>query len=198
VTKANPDGEEVVSLDDILDEYTPRTVTVRLLTRGDLIADLERLERELAEARMSDDRLNEPDRAPSVARQIEEVQTEARRYEREFVFQEVGRREWTDLLAEHPPSKEQRDLGLDHNPDTFLPAGIAASCVKPVGVTVEGIAKLADKLGAGRYDLLWGACLAANRGDSRIPSSAAASVLRLDSGPNSTTRRPSGSPDPSS
>ena len=45
------------------------------------------------------------------------------------------------LLAEHPPTKEQRDEGNGYNPDTFAPALIAAVVAEPK-LTVEQAAEI--------------------------------------------------------
>jgi hypothetical protein len=44
--------------------------------------------------------------------------------------------QFTALLAEHPPTKDQRREGAEWNPDTFHPALIAA-CAQDEGLTAE-------------------------------------------------------------
>lgn len=55
----------------------------------------------------------------------------------EMVFEAIGRRDYENLLMEHPPSTEQekqaKEAGekVDYNIDTFPPALVAATCIEP-------------------------------------------------------------------
>lgn len=90
----------------------------------------------------------------------------------EFRFRALSFREWADLLAAHPPTKEQKkgNEGLQHNPDTFPAAAVAASCTEPAMSEAEA-GELLDALHPSQRDLLWGTCLALNRGDVDAPKS---------------------------
>jgi hypothetical protein len=44
----------------------------------------------------------------------------------------LGSKEYDDLIAEHPPTKEQKDQGASYNPDTFHPALISRVLTDPV------------------------------------------------------------------
>lgn len=177
------------SLDDVVGEVTARTQTVMLCTRGDLLGQLAVLEEELAEAGESDRWTNEPDKAPDIARRIAELSEEAKGYERKFVFASLGRG-WRDLIAEHPPTDDERKQRLDHHPDTFIPAAIAASMVEPSGASVEAVGRLEAELPPGAFRRLWLAALAANVGDMSVPFSASASVVLRRSARSATTPPP--------
>jgi hypothetical protein len=108
--------------------------------------------------------------------------------------------QWANLMVKHPPTKEQRKENprLDHNPETFPLAAMAASCVEPSGATVESFQRLdASGVPSAVFDELWVTCLDANLG-AGIPKSAAAGVIRRLSGRSATTPAPAASPDPSS
>ena len=178
--KAKP-VEDVVDADDILAEVTARTMSTWLCTKGHLTEEIQQLERQLIAAQQHDTMSNEPDRAPEVAARIRELEEEAKRHEREFVFTGLSQKGWSDLKGQHPPTAEQRKQapGLDRNHETFWPAAIAACLTRPAGFTAEKVAKLADALSSGDWERLVATCRAVNEGASITPFSPMASrVLR--------------------
>lgn len=166
-------------LAEIVAQVQPRTSSVRICLRGDLIAEHERLERELAEARRTDADTNEPDEAPGIARSVLAVEAKMRDAEVEFVLQAMGMTAWSDLLAKHPPTKEQKGQRLDHNLETFSVAAVAASLIDPCDATEDDVRALSERMSLGEWQRLWGACLEANvSGDAPGESSAASETLR--------------------
>jgi hypothetical protein len=184
-------------LDGLVDEITPATETVRICTRGDLVDQLRRLEQELADAQRDDDRHNRPPKAPKIAKQIEALEAEARGSERGLTLQAIGAAAWSDLLAKHPPTKQQRDQypGLDHNPETFPYAAVAASLGEPDD---SGVRKLVERISQGQWSRLWGACLAVNVGEVSVPFSGRAYALLRGSEQSSTSAADTASPAASS
>ncbi|HRE02430.1 MAG TPA: hypothetical protein PLV68_14090, partial [Ilumatobacteraceae bacterium] len=78
----------------------------------------------------------------------------------------------------HPPTKEQRQmLHLDHNPETFPAAAVAASAVDPV-LTVDQAFRLQALLDQHQWDQVWHACLDANRGGATPKSVVAGAMAR--------------------
>lgn len=185
------------TFDDVQAEYRPATATVAICLDGQLVAELERLDGELRQALDDDARVNRKPQAPAVAERIRQLQEDARGRERTFVFQAVPHRRWSDLLAEHKPTKEQRDQGLDHNPDTFAPVAIAEAAVAPK-MTVDQARWLWDNLSLGQAMRLWRCCLSVNVGVRDVPFNVAASAVAHASEPSSTTADRAASPDPSS
>lgn len=168
------------TLDGYLDEIRPLTVEERISFRGDLIAELQRLERDLHRAVVEDQDSNDPDQAPAIARRLLELQEELRASERPFVFASIGDTAWGKLRDLHQPTEAQiaaAGYRPDHDPDTFPVAAMAASLIDPDGVTEDGIRRLREKLNDGQWDVLWGACLAANRGVGTLPKSESASAV---------------------
>lgn len=194
----------MTSIDDVLDAHRPVTRSVRVVVDGQLLGDLDRLEEQLAEARRQDDRLNRPPQAPAIAEQIRQLRDRANTEAVEFTFEAIGRKAWSDLQAQHPPTDEQiaegRDDGIrpDFNPETFPAAAIAASCVEPSGMTVEKAQRLLDGWTVSQTRKLWSACLSANIGGADIPFSEGAYDVLRRSGGSSTTAPLEVSPDPSS
>lgn len=53
--------------------------------------------------------------------------------EQEFslLFRAIGSKDYDDLMAEHPPTGEQKKQGLNYNVSTFAPALLSHICVEP-------------------------------------------------------------------
>jgi hypothetical protein len=185
------------SIQQILAEARPKTTTVRVCLRGDLLGQHQALERELAEARRLDLTENRLAQAPAVALRVQEVEAELDAAADEFAFAAIGQKAWTDLLVKHKPNEEQKAEGYEFDPATFPQAAVAASAVEPK-MSQADVDDLFAALNFGQWQQLWAACLAVNVEGSSVPFSAAASaVLRgyeTKSEPHGTTE----SPDPSS
>jgi hypothetical protein len=169
---------------DLRKRHTPATASARITLNSALLAEIERAEEQLEEARKNDDSL--AGGSAELARRVVELHEQAQKEEDTFTFQAVGARQWSDMLSQHPPSKEQRAEGLDHDPDPFSRAAMAASAIEPK-LTAEDVDWLYDNLSLGQYRRLWGACLAANVGVSGPKAQPSATATRLASGPKSTT-----------
>lgn len=62
---------------------------------------------------------------------------------REMSFEKLDGKLWRDLISKHPPNKKQKAEGHTHNPETFYPAAMAATCIEP-GITFEQAEKFCD------------------------------------------------------
>lgn len=174
----------MASIDDILATAAPRTETVRLSLRSDLASEHDRLEEELAAA-VDDERLLD------IAERMEAIQAEIRSSAVEFVLAGIGKRRWSELVADNPPTAEQvEQLGrrVPWNPDTFVYAAIAACVREPAGITVEKAASLEDVLTVAEWQRLWEAVLVVNVGDRSPGESLAASVVLRRLRPSSEPR----------
>lgn len=113
---------------------------------------------------ISDDIDAHPDKAATVDRltELEEIMDAATI---DFRFRGIGHRAWADLLRAHPPTKAQLavDRNLDHNPETFPYAAMAASCIDPV-MTVDDVKRLdaSPLIDVRAWNELWTACIKAN------------------------------------
>lgn len=175
------------SLADAKAEFRPVEVTTSVCFDGSISSEIERLEGELPAVQAADDRENRNPQAPALAKQIAALYEKAKDAERPFIFVGIGHRAWSDLLRDHPPTAQQKKDGLDHDPDRFPAAAIAAACKSP-SLTEEDVRWLADHLSLGQFRKLWQACLAANIAAVDRPKSMSPSVSRLVSGPRQSSR----------
>lgn len=191
------------SIDEILaaaDDPAFRRIGVARISmvRQELLDEHARLEA-LLPSLTTDTIDSHPDRLPT-AQRLAAIEAEIEASTVEFRFAGIGHRAWADLLKAHPPTRDQkRDMPqLDHNPETFPHAALAASSVDPV-MTVEQVHALESKpvMDVKAWTLLWTACLEANVGSSAPKSLAAGLILRQSgaSAPRRTTTEP---PAPSS
>jgi hypothetical protein len=189
---ANPSIEEILT--QAADPAYVRTATARILLRQNLLAEHDRLEAELADAMQGDTIENRLPQAPIVSQQILDLETEIDAAKVEFRFRSIGHRAWADLMAAHPPTKEQvKVLGrIDHNPLTFPSAAIAASCVDPA-MTVDDVAQLERLLNDTQFNLLFVRCIEANTGGMDTPKSAAAGAIHRVNGRSANTPAPAAS-----
>ncbi len=184
---ARKTGAAPATIDEMLAELQPRTATARVLFRQDMLSKHAELEAELARTVDLDERENRIPEAIKAAEKVQRFEADIEKAKVPFTFKQIGRRAWADLIAKHPPSKDQRDaarrqnLGvLDHDPETFPVAAVAASCVTPV-LTVVDVQRLEEALNQSQWQLLWVACLDANLGGTDDPKSLTAGfVLRLN------------------
>ena len=171
------------SIDDILamasDPAYHRVVTARMSFVPQQLRDEHARLDALLPTLVSDTIDAHPQRLET-AQRIADIESEMEAALIEFRFKGIGRRQWADLLAEHPPTKQQKLL--DRNApydDTFEYAAIAASCVQPA-MTVEQVRAL-DASGAvdvQGWNELWSSCLRANVREA-VPNSPAASRVLM-------------------
>lgn len=178
-------------VDDWLDGYQPRVAEARVTVRYDLIDEHQRLELKLAEAGDNAERRR-------LAEKIVALEAEVADSDKVFKFGDIGGR-WLALIGEHPPTKEQleADGSLDHNPETFPVAAIAASSSDPE-LTVRQVERLREKLRLVEWQKLWAATLEANLGVASAPKSLLAGAVLRRNGVSATTPAPAASPAASS
>lgn len=183
-----------MNIDDLIATAQPRTQLVRICARGDLVA----AHAEAVEAlgRVADDEtasLGDPATRDAAAAVIA-VEEEMDAATVTFTVASVSRQVWNDLLAAHPPSKEQRRAGHDHDPATFPVAAVAA-CVSDPEITLDQAKKLVAALPAGEWNKLWVAALSLNITETPHPKLAAATELLRVNGQSSTTSGNGASPE---
>lgn len=186
------DGD-AVSFDSALAGVTRVVKSIRLCLDGALMAEIEDLDAELTQARETDAIENRNPQAPAIAARIIELTEQARAKQVEFRFQSLGRRPWRDLVAEHPPTDEDKAARAEFNRDTFPIAAMVASCIAPTGATEKKFLKLAETLTEDQWGLLWVTCHVANTGGADIPLSVAAYAIARGT---ETSSAPRGSTEP--
>lgn len=168
-----------------------RRATARICLRQDLVgqhiekdAELQRLTEQFAEG------ILKPKAVQELAQQVRDLEAEIEANTVEFVFESKPERDWTSLVAAHPPTKKQLEANrnADHNPDTFRPAAIAATCVDPA-MTVEDAAQMRDLLHPASFDHLWQTCRVLHLGGDNPKSTLAGLILRRN-GASGTTAVP--------
>lgn len=165
---------------DVLKAKQPRRKTVTVILDADIELDLSAAEDAVADARSKETVRGAPNvalNAAIVAR--DELRERARAVSKTFVFEATGRKQYSDLRDQHPPTPDQRRewkalwmrqgleshqiSELSHNTDTFPPVLLAASCIDPV-MTVDQATELWSSAGWSDSELaaLFGAALEVN------------------------------------
>lgn len=160
-----------------------RVATAKVLLRQDLLARHAELDAELERAIVDDAQENRIPIAPRLAAELIELQQEIDAAKVEFRFRSIGKRAWADLLAAHPPTKEQKraDPRCTFNPVTFPAAAIAAACIEPK-ISADEVRRLEAALNDSQFDILFERCINAQIGGTESPKSlTAGAILRVSS-----------------
>lgn len=146
------------------------------------------------------DTIDEHPQRLATAERLTKIEAEMAAAMIEFRFVSVGHRAWADLLRAHPPTKAQleADRKLDHNPDTFVYAAMAASCADPV-MTADDVRRLEESqmMDVRSWSEMWAACIRANVVEAS-PNSLAARLILRQSAESARRRTTTSSPAPSS
>jgi hypothetical protein len=176
------------AISDILGSIRRPERTVRLCMAGDLQAEFERLEADLAEARQK------PQDAPTLggsqadphitdlARQIEEVRELMLEHTIVFRFQGLAAKAYSDLVARHPAKDggSRQDVDMDG-----YSTDLVATCAVEPRMTVDEARQLSEALTQAQWDALVAAAYACNKEDFDVPFSYAASAVLSSSKKNS-------------
>lgn len=187
-----------ITAEDLLALVKPRTGEVALLLDQDLAAAHQRLQAELTDALLSDEKENRHPVAPKIVDQIRALEAEIDAAKIMFRFKAIGRRAWQDLMLKHPPSKDVKkiDPRAQFDPERFPVAAVAASLVEPK-MSVEQVALLEQRLTEGQFSVLWGKCVDVNVGGGDIPKLPTFGRLARLSELSAATADPGESPAPS-
>jgi hypothetical protein len=186
-----PDIKDVLAV--VSQSGNRRRATARICLRQDLVgqhiekdAELQRLTQEFGEGVLK------PQTIRDLATEITALEAEIETNTVEFVFESRQDREWTQLVAAHPPTKKQLDANknADHNPDKFRPAAIAAACVDPA-MTVDDATQMRELLHPASFEHLWQTCRMLHLGGDNPKSMLAGLILRRN-GASGTTAVPAG------
>ena len=122
------------------------TKTVRIQLDGQIANELAALREAHRSARDADRLSNEPDKAPAITAEIEDLVERATETEAVFEFQSIGRPNYDALVEqpEHKPTKDQKRDGAQFNTDTFPPAVVSATCVNPEITLEEAVEMFSD------------------------------------------------------
>lgn len=153
-----------------------REERVEVCLRGDLQARYTQLEAELAAAKeKSTDSLAGGGTA-EIAQRLAALAGQMREWTVEFVIVAVSPNRWTELLAKHPPRKDNvRDQMSGFNPDTMSLAALKEGVVEPELDDEDWMKLLDDALNRGQLVELCNAALRANETSVDVPFSSAPS-----------------------
>lgn len=193
----DPQGFDV---DEFLSDYKPRSISLDVCSRADLLDEHARLEQSVL-SRSQSETLRDPDLERIRARLVE-IEREMSEASRTFTFQALSARRWQDLIRAHPPSKAQiaqHGPGLDHDPDRFPIAAVAASSLAPK-LTEDQVLRLADMLPHGEWTRIWSAVREVNMDGVTVPKALVVGLIdaAFQSVGSSTTAPLEGSPGASS
>lgn len=187
--------QQATSLSGITEQATPAEVVVPVCVAGKLVAEYERLDREL-EA-LQDQHMQESPKLTGggstpeedkIVRRMRTLKPQIKAQTHDFVFHKLGDNKWPDLIDEHGP-RSGRERQERWNPHTFPPAAVRASCVSPDGMDdEEAFRKFWDGvLNDGQRDDLFRGAQRANEVALSVPFSVSESAHRLSSEQSSTT-----------
>jgi hypothetical protein len=167
----------MADITDILKRAKARETTVTVCLAGDLAAEAERLEAELAAATQEawgapSLAAATPGPSQAIAKRIEAVRKKMAASEVVITLRALGYRAWSDLVAAHPSPKD--DQAFD--PETFSPALVAACAVDPA-MTPEQASQLFEVLNQGQVKAVIDAAFEVNSEPTAVPFSVAASAI---------------------
>lgn len=152
--------------------------TVSLCVRGDLVAEVERLERELAALRAgSDTRLSGNAEARKIATRIEDLREQMQSATVEFTMRAMRRRDFQKFLAAHPPREGNAvDRAVGFNTETYI-EGLVRECIVTPEITDEQWDTLCDSMTAAQWQEFVDAAKTLNMERVSVPFSLRASLL---------------------
>ncbi len=195
----------MTSMDEILARKKPNERSVDILLDSTLKGEISALEKELSRVSRNSRRSLSDVSPDHIQTQIDALYDQALEETVTFTFRDIGRKAYDALVAEHPPTKEQKDDykaqdgpgNLGFNPETFPPALISACCVDPE-ISLAQATLICDTWSEGDIQELFLCAIAVCKEKTSIPFGKSASAVMSDSDLNSTTALSGESPTPSS
>lgn len=157
--------------------------SIDLCLRGDLVSQLQELERELAVAAEEEKVNGSLDSAATrpIAEKMQALRVEMQEHTLTLKLHALPRRKWTALMAAHPPREDDKvDAVTGLNRDTFYDAMVRACVVEPV-LDEDDWSGLDEKLSDGQWQALTNAAWAVNARDFDVPFLRRASQILANS-----------------
>ena len=153
--------------------------SVPICLRGDLLSEWDTADAELMQISRTElvaPSLADGGRRRALAEQMEALREQMLAESVQFRLRAVGRRRWTQLLAEHPPRDGvDSDRALGVNGETFFTAIVRACVVEPVLTEAQWAGLLDETLTSAQFEALADAAWTLNRKGVDVPFSRAAS-----------------------
>lgn len=192
-----PDTTPEPDVDALIDQARKPEKTVTVCLRGDLIAEIEDREQQIARM-AADDRV--ASQRARLGDEIDQLREQMQAASITLRFRALDRLAWADLEGKHPPRKDEetgetnRFDVVGFNVDTLIAEAIPMSLVTPK-LTAAKLDKLLAVLTDQQYDEIAGTIYRLNKDRVTVPFSVLASAARESSGENSKQPAPGGSPD---
>jgi len=185
---------DIKDLDALLASARRPETVIPICLRGDLQAEWEELDNRLTALQTgANGKLSGSTGSRELAERIIQLQKEMEESTIHVRLRALNRVEWRDLLAAHPPRKDNdADKILGFNPNTLFDALIVA-CITDPELTSEQAAALLDALTPSQFDKLADAAWGLNRRDVSVPFSYNASQLTQTGGETSKLQSDSAS-----
>lgn len=165
-----------MSIDSILSNLKPVEAKVSICMRGELYADLDELTARLEQYDgWEQSSLSDVDPRIELRAKIAALRAEMDEHSQTFRFRALGGKEYSDLGAAHPPTKN--DKGEDEgawNAQTYPVALVAAAAIEPE-MTVEQAGRLFDLLSLDQRTKVFMAAYRASNRSVDVPFFEAAS-----------------------
>lgn len=159
---------------EFLGAYKAPRLSVRITTRSDLLAQVERIANQIESLpRGGEDQLNS-DRSRLMAELDAAVQL-VRDSEFEFEFEALSSGEYDRMLASMPPTPSQAEQGAQFNAETF-PVELLHRCAVNPTLSLEDARDLVETLSDSQFRKLWMTAAAVNVGDDSAPKVVTSSV----------------------
>lgn len=168
--------------------------SVELCLRGDLVAQLQDLSRQLVEVERDEKATGSASldggQLVELANQIRVLREEMQDDTIVLRLHALPRRKWTALVAAHPPREDnQADQVTGMNVDEFA-EDLIRQCVVDPALDDEDWARLEEVLSDGQWQALTNAAFAVNTRDVDVPFSARASRILASSAHDSEPPAP--------
>lgn len=168
-------------VDEFLDDYTLPSEQVPVCAKAGLLAEHARIEAQILDIRSRSGLAGPP--AELVAK-LEQLEADIEESVKVFTLTARTYQDWADLMAAHPPTKEQKAKGHASNPDTFEPSALAACATEPP-VTVEQAARMRQTLPPSEWHALMEAVARLHQEQVTAPKSLLLSVVHQASAASS-------------
>lgn len=156
--------------------------SVEICVDGQLQARLDEVDAEMRSHRKWEPTaLSDEDPRTVLEAQRADIITAMREHTYTFRFRSLSPKEYSDLLAQHPPREQDRKEKLNFNVDTFAAALIAACAVDPE-MTPEEAEDWFSELNTGARDKLFNTAWLCNQMDVSVPFSGPVSRSPASSG----------------
>lgn len=145
--------------------------TVEFCYRGDLVAEIEDLERQVREVRTNAQTLGDRGQVARLGQQIEALREQMRTESEVWRLRGIPGDQWTSMVLAHPVrDDDQVDKAYGFNTETFWPAAVLACLVSPE-IAEDELLELWAEMPSYQRDEIKDAVLAVNRRRVDIPFS---------------------------